>query len=699
MGKKIEALGFTPWVSTPALDYMGVGSRDLVPRKVLFLYDSREKLLRHADIHRFLAFPLEYLGYIPDYWDIKQGLPPFLLKGRYAGIVSWLFNANNARDVPLSNWLLEQVNQQIPIALTGVYTFKNNSLLTERLGLHFDGAAIVSPVSLKVLSESIGYELEPAGYSVDNTSIQSKTGEAWLEITDAKQKVVTPIFIDSWGGVALDPYLTQSLPPIGGDSEYDRWIVNPFDFLTAALKLTPLPIPEHTTENGSRILTIHIDGDGFYNKTEVIKGLYASELIRDQFFIPLELPHTVSIIEGEIGKTGLQPQLSPQMEKIAQSIFKLDNVEIASHSYSHPFDWFAAAEQEKQAAIKPKVVTDLQPKTEKSVFKAELGHYHLPIKGYQYSAEREIKGSVNYIDSVLAPKGKKTKVFLWTGDCMPNEDALRWTKKMQLSNMNGGDTVIRYGMESLTNVSASGIVRGDLFQPYAPIQNENVYTNDWTSTYYGYQRVIETFQLTDKPKRFKPMSIYYHFYSGARLASARALHRVYDWVMTQQPLPLWVSEYLPRVEAFRHAGFEKTAQGWRIYGAKELRTLRLPYDSKTPDLTISTGVVGFNQLEQGLYLSLSGEDTVSVEWSDQVNSLPFLKQSNARIDYWRKSHNTIQFRLKGHQPISLLLSGMQASCTLQRESGKKIMGKQQNKGTFLYQFKAKDTGDLKVSCG
>jgi hypothetical protein len=61
--------------------------------------------------------------------------------------------------------------------------------------------------------------------------------------------------------------------------------------------------------------------------------------------------------------------------------------------------------------------------------------------------------------------------MLWSGNCLPNEEALAWAYRINISNMNGGDTIIRKGLDSLTHVSASGIVRGQYFQPYAPIQN------------------------------------------------------------------------------------------------------------------------------------------------------------------------------------------------------------------------------------
>ncbi len=692
IAKKISSAGFTPWVSTPQLDYMGVSHKDLIPRKVLFLYDSREIILSDHPIHRLLAMPLEYQGYVPIYWDIAQGLlPQYILKGRIAGIVLWLTSNNTTRDSALSNWIYNKTQQQLPIAFMGSYVLDTNQQLNKQLGISFHPAKLEYPLKLKVASKHLGFEISPVLRTVYLPTIKNDTAPQWLSIIGQKGKQINPVFIRSWGGVALSPYILQEVPAMGSDIAYNRWIINPFEFLTAALKLKPIPVPDATTENGNRILTIHIDGDGFYNKTQLGQNRYSSELIRDKFIKPLSLPHTVSIIEGEIGPTGLKPELSKQMEKIARDIFKLPNVEIASHSYSHPFDWFKAAEN------KPYNTVDLNPNI--TLFKATKGRYYLPIPGYSYNAEREIKGSINYIDQFLAPIGKKTKVFLWTGDCLPNQEALAWAEQAQVANLNGGDTIIRKGLNSISNISPSGIVRGPYFQPYAPIQNENVYTNDWTGPFYGYQRVIETFQLTNSPKRFKPISIYYHFYSGDRQASVRALHRVYDWASKQETLPLWISEYTPRLKAFRHAVYEQLDDGWRIYGAKNIRTLRLPAIGKHINISDSQGIAGYRQLAQGQYISLNGVNTISLRLNNKTKPSPYLVKSNAQIQYWHKDNHKINFRLVGHQAISLTLANLSPRCVLKNKQGKKISAIKHQGNTTAFIFKQHDTGALQVNCG
>ena len=110
-------------------------------------------------------------------------------------------------------------------------------------------------------------------------------------------------------------------------------------------------------------------------------------------------------------------------------------------------------------------------------------------------------------------------MFLWTGDTAPPAEAVALSDPAGVLNMNGGDTLITRLNPTLTTVSGLGLRRGASLQVFAPNQNENVYTNNWTGPFYGYQRVIETFELTGTPRRLKPVNIYYHTYSATKTAS------------------------------------------------------------------------------------------------------------------------------------------------------------------------------------
>jgi len=59
VAKKIAADGFTPWVATPSLDNIGIGSLEVIPREVILLFDSKiNGLIEDSEVHRLLAMPL-----------------------------------------------------------------------------------------------------------------------------------------------------------------------------------------------------------------------------------------------------------------------------------------------------------------------------------------------------------------------------------------------------------------------------------------------------------------------------------------------------------------------------------------------------------------------------------------------------------------------------------------------------------------
>ena len=62
--KKIRALGIIPWVTNPALDMIGVGQVELIPRQVLAIHDEPGHLTDVSlhEVHRVGALPLNYLG-------------------------------------------------------------------------------------------------------------------------------------------------------------------------------------------------------------------------------------------------------------------------------------------------------------------------------------------------------------------------------------------------------------------------------------------------------------------------------------------------------------------------------------------------------------------------------------------------------------------------------------------------------------
>ena len=162
---------------------------------------------------------------------------------------------------------------------------------------------------------------------------------------------------------------------------------------------------------------------------------------------------------------------------------------------------------------------------------------------------------------------------------------------------------------------------------------------------------------------------------------------------------MWLSEYIPRIHAFRSAVYEQIKNGWRIYEAKNLHTLRIMDQDKQVDIVNSKGVAGFRKISQSHYLALNGDNVVTLRFSKRSTTSPYLINSNSRIRYWKNSKNSINFRLTGHQAVTFSLANFNQSCRLKTKSGKLISAiKTTNLATF-FKFKSQDTGALQVICG
>jgi hypothetical protein len=637
IARTLAERGFIPWVTVGGRN-LGVGLREFVSRRVLCLYDSEEEPQVHdAIIHRMLALPLEYLGYAVDYFDVRTGtLPQGDLSARYAGIASWFNDDDMPQPRAYEAWLLAQIATGLRIAILGRPGFAPSSVLLARMGLVESSRAVVPPVSISGTSVVMGLEAPPAPLSRDLPNWQAREGEVHVELRDTRGQRLTPVLTGSWGGMALDPYLVDH-----GFESRARWILDPFAFLTRALDLEPIPAPDFTTESGRRLAFIQIDGDGFLNRAEMPGRQYAGEIIYRDFLLRYDsLPHTVSIIECELGPEGVYKDQSPKAEPIARNIFKLPHVEVASHSYAHPLDWMRAARGEATKAESSESVLSYNP------------------PGYRYSAAREVTGSITYINERLAPKDKPAAVFLWSGDAMPGADALREAAALKLWNMNGLNAENPRETPTLAQIPSLGKFVDGMLHVYAQAHNENVYTNEWTGRFYGFRDVVDMFRFTEAPRRLKPIDVYYHYYSGSKPAAITALHEVYKYVLEQEILPIYVSEMAARAADFQRVTFARRIDGaWELRGLGALKTVRLDRRLGWPDLANSVGVAGVNDSGPGRYVAFSGEPEATLALTSSKPAQPHIVSANAAVVSFTRDRSRITFRLKGHQPVQVAIGG------------------------------------------
>ncbi|MGC1440220.1 MAG: endo alpha-1,4 polygalactosaminidase, partial [Burkholderiaceae bacterium] len=406
LASKIKRLGITPYVTSGDLASTGIGSIEVVPRRVLMIHNTTpdDDVEQASTAHLRGVMPLQYLGYRVDMLDLHRfALPDVPLADRYAAIVGFFEDEDETLLPDLTRFLTRALDEKVPVVLLNDLGIDPFSPLALRLGLAPLAKRPTPPVS--VSHQAISGEIAPLP-NVRGTAVRSPEGsQSLLTLMDASQQTYDGAAVTPWGGFAVRPY---TFVPV--DYGVDRWVIDPIDFYEKTIGRGDFrPIPDVTTENGRRLLLVHIDGDGFASRAEIPGTPFAAEVMYRDFIKRYQIPHTVSVIEGETGPKGLYPKLSPDLEDIARRIFRLDHVELASHSYSHPFFWHS-------------VVANAASGNNSS--EAE-SLQHLPIPGYNFDLNRDIAGSVDYINSRLAPPGKKTKVFLWTGDCVPPGAAVK----------------------------------------------------------------------------------------------------------------------------------------------------------------------------------------------------------------------------------------------------------------------------------
>ncbi len=673
--KKINKLGFYPWVTNHDLTaiypikYQKNGNE--LPRKILVFYNGKlndidDKIRSLGNL--YVTMPLNYLGYVVVLKNINEPLPD-ISKKEYAGIIIADVGKVTGKEDQILSWELKQIHKKIPLVILNDFGFNLSALRLSKFGLTYPlFPHRAQDISLISKDNIIGYEIAPAVKPESFIPIAIKKGRSLITFHDELGNKGDMAALTPWGGYALDYLVVETT-----SENSSRWVVNPFEFFKKALRLPDAPTPDTTTANGRRIMLVHIDGDSFANRGKWFNGPFVGEIMKHEFLEHYNIPTTVSIIQGEVASNGLYPKLTPELEKIAREIFILPNVEVASHTYSHPFAWEDAA---KYKGSNP------------NPFSLRIPKYHLNI-------DTEVKGSVDYINKYLAPPGKPCKVFLWSGDADVPEKAVTLTYQLGLSNMNGIGTSLNKYHTSITNVSPLGMFNGPYFEIFAPITNDFEFTDNMSKPYFSIISVIDTFEMTDKPKRLKPIDIYNHFYIVDEVAGIKALHLVYDWALKQSINNMFVSDYTAKVLDFNSLSIAKQDKGWQIDTADKLREFRAPVKLGYPDLEKSINVIGFNKINDSYYIHLGPGGHSFIRLTNEAPKIPFIVDANAEVTNFKRDKNKVHFSLKGYMPLKFTLGSM-SRCNL--TNGNKIVLPKDKQSDFQNYNLQESKNDFTIEC-
>lgn len=681
---------------------MTTANAQTVPRTVLALYDGDvEAEPSLTVIHLRAQMPLEHLGYTLRYVDVTQPLPALDETDDIAGILTW-FGPNLAEPAPVLRWLAGASQRDIRVVSLGTFGAEINrqtgpliNAVLGAIGLQLSNDYITRTHTTRIVQmdeELVGFEraIDPVPHQHHVVSPRGTQARIALELETSTTLGTTRSVV-----VATGPGGGFAAPGYGlyldEQVESVQWIIDPFAFFQRALGGRVFPVPDVTTLAGRRLYFSHVDGDGWNNGAlmEELRGqgIIAAQVMLDELIAPYpDLPVSVGLVADDLLENhgGGLPAL-----QAASQIYALPQVETASHTCSHPFDWdfYQTYDRDEELALferlQPKPTLGMlarasrllgnngQPQDPAELLIARQTGIPRAYLRRPFSLETEVDEAIARTNAI-APGEKPVALYLWSGDTRPFEAAIRATRDAGVANMNGGDSRFDAQYPSVGYVSPIGRPIGNQLQIYAVNSNENTYTNLWTDHFHGYAQVRETWDNTDWPRRLKGVNVYYHTYSAERLASLDAIRGLLDWAREAYIIPIEASHYAGIAEGFYTAQVSQIGpNSWTISNRGALQTLRFDdAQALEPSMVGSLGVLGWSRHAGALYVALDEAVQTPVirlqpslgaanNQAASASQLPRLTSSRWHVSNMASTPCTLRFQARGYGDGHIELAGLQ----------------------------------------
>lgn len=576
-----------------------------LPRTIVALYDGKATSVAASDVHLAFEMPLNWLGMRVRYADIRRPLPDIAADPEVRAIlISWR-GQRMADPAALVDWVERARAGGKRVVLIGAPPFDGRlhpdlyRRLLASAGMA-GGGRVLGGAGIRLVHARPGF----AGFERPLPTplpgfdrLRALPGSEILIRVGAGTALADVVAITPSGGYAARDYILHA----GRAGGPRQWLVDPFAFFREALGLGGGPFPDVTTLVGQRIYFSHVDGDGWRSVSRIpayqARRAMAAEVVARHLILPYpDLPVSVAPIAADLDPAHGGTRAAAA---IARALFTRPQVRIASHGYTHVFAWnfFRDYSWPLEQAIDAGLVapdTALGP-----------GGKTRAVVRAPFDPEQEVAGAAAFINR-LAPPGKRVEVMQWSGDAQPFPAAIAATRAAGLLNINGGNSRIDTAIPSLTGVSAIGIAAGDQLQIYAGAGNEAGYTRDGTADFWAFRYADTTFRQTERPRRLKPIDIYYNMYSGEREASVRAVRHLIEQARAQPIVPVTLADYTRIAEGFYRVRVERIGAGrFRIHDRGALQTMRfdVPADFAL-DAGCSAGVLGARRINDSLYVAL-----------------------------------------------------------------------------------------------
>lgn len=598
-------------------------------RSVLALYDGdAEPNAAVTRIHRYAELPLNHLGFTVEYRDIRHGLPAASDLPRYAGVLTWFSTLPAGRRAYL-DWArtaLRSARRVVILGMTGGTFWTDEALaidaLLGQIGLRHDRRAVeltlgtVQQARDRALTEYEG-KSDPVLPGFEVVDRRRPDVEPWLELVlpdrDGGGRSVA-VAVSARGGYAAAGYEFMENPGSGRS----RWRIDPFAFFARALKDERWPAPDVTTLSGRRIFFSHVESEGLNN---VVLTKAKEQMLVAQVFLKEivdrypDLPVTFALTPGDLDPT-IGGNETPR--EVVRAIWSAPQVEPSVASYTRPYRWgyfndYSRAREEELVAesrapgrLGLRRLADYMNanvRTDRFVAKAREYPRNYLLKPFDLAQEIRT-ASVTAQD--LAPSEKSVRLYQWTGDAHPSEEAIAMTRSLGLLNINGGEARFDQLYPSVSHLPPLARPVGRQRQIYAVGGNEIPLVKAWRPAVEALRGLRTTLVNTEAPRRLKGLNLHYHLASVGNSEVLRLIQGYLDEARTAAIIPIQTADYAAMADDFFNV--EIVADGasrWWVRHRGMVQTLRFDdAEAIQVDLAESRGVLGQTRQGSVLYVSL-----------------------------------------------------------------------------------------------
>ncbi len=612
---------------------------EVVPSRILALYDGSAGQPRGTRIHRYAELPLNHLGYRLDYFDIAAGLPPPELSAEMAAIVVWFDDTRPAPD-GFATWAATVTRlgsdpaglKMIVLGEPGVEAPDGGSepdhAYLDRIGL-----GSLAPDQRPGLWSWIEH-LDSAmiGLERDFTILHQR-----MPVTGAREGAESHLRLATGpeGGTLIDLVVTSGTGAFAEEAallrddglDISRWILDPFAFFEQVLAPGLRPVPDPTTLDGRRVFFSTINGTGWtatapsdrFEETAPRAGAMAL----DWFITPYpDLPVSLALISGDFDPALNQAAGEEDASVVARAAGE-PQVTIASMTRTMPLRWAFFENYDRESELVAVEALAQAPQVKQrgllTAAVSNLGRAFVPMAtafhvasaaprryvGEPFVLEAEIEGSLRELGD-LAQAPDAAGLIVWSGDGAPFEGALRAAREAGAEALGGGGGIMDPTRPSLTGLMPISVPVGDERQIYAGLSDDAAFTNNWTTPAHGFFRLEETLKATETPRRLKPYHLSYSIYSVLQVGSRNAVLHHLERARTAELRPVTAETYARMANGFSAARMVALGgRSWRIEDRGALQTVRFDAGGAFAlDMARSEGVLGARSKGPALYVAL-----------------------------------------------------------------------------------------------